>query len=140
MAACLHFIAWNKSALGLEQMTDNFFRTPTDAEIADAESKLNFRFPAPYVQFLKGGSDVVNAVFEPAVILDGGSSLGIFEIAKIAWDHGVPRDWLPFIEDNGDYFCVSEAGGVRYWSHNGSTNERWPTFSAWFRQVCIDLE
>nr|WP_283164484.1 SMI1/KNR4 family protein [Pseudomonas bijieensis] len=47
---------------------------------------------------------------------------------------------MPFIEDNSDYYCISETGFVRYWSHNGSTNESWPTFAAWFEQVCINLE
>lgn len=42
-------------------MTDNPFRIPTDAEIADAESRLNFRFPDKYIRFLKGSSDVANA-------------------------------------------------------------------------------
>lgn len=121
-------------------MTDEPFRIPTDAEIADAESKLNFRFPDQYVQFLKGGSDVANAVFEAAVIVGSSSYLDIFEIAETAWAQGVPRDWLPFIEDNSDYYCISKAGAVRYWSHNGSTNESWPTFAAWFEQVCTNLK
>lgn len=121
-------------------MTNNPFRIPTNAEIANAESRLNFRFPDQYIRFLKGGSDVANAVFEPAVILGGCSHLDIFEITETARAQGVPRDWLPFIEDNSDYFCISEAGVVRYWSHNGSTDESWPTFAAWFEQVCISRE
>ena len=122
-------------------MTIDPFRSPTDDEIAAAERKLNFCFPAAYVAFLKGGGNVANAVFEPAVILPGCSYLDIFEIAETAWNRdGVPKDWLPFIEDNGDYFCISQAGEVRYWSHNGTTNERWPSFSEWFQQVCVECK
>lgn len=121
-------------------MTDNAFRIPTDAEISRAEGKLNFRFPDQYIQFLKGGSDLANAVFEPLGILGECRYLDIFEIAQAAWAEGVPQDWLPFIEDNSDYFCISEAGVVRYWSHNGRTDESWPTFTAWFEQVSIALE
>nr|WP_283164483.1 SMI1/KNR4 family protein [Pseudomonas bijieensis] len=62
-------------------MTDNSFRIPTDTEIAGAESKLNFRFPDQYVQFLKGGSDVANAVFEPAVIV--GEAAAIWTFSKL---------------------------------------------------------
>ncbi|MDD0976708.1 SMI1/KNR4 family protein [Pseudomonas fontis] len=121
-------------------MTDDPFRVPTNAEIADAQRLLNFRFPDQYIRFLQGGSNVANAAFEPAVIVRGCSYLDIFEIAETAWAQGVPRDWLPFIEDNSDYFCISETGAVRYWSHNGRTSERWPTFSAWFEKVCVALE
>ncbi|HGY1074313.1 SMI1/KNR4 family protein, partial [Aeromonas salmonicida] len=42
--------------------------------------------------------------------------------------------------DNGDYFCISKTGEVIYWSHNGSSNEKWPNMSAWHNQVCINLE
>lgn len=119
-------------------MTDPF-RIPTDAEISHAQRKLNFPFPPAYVEFLKGGSEVANASFEPAVILPGSTHLDLFEIADSAWNQsGVPRVWLPFIEDNGDYFCVAQTGEVRYWSHNGPTSERWPTFAAWFEQVCVN--
>ncbi|AZL73504.1 MULTISPECIES: SMI1/KNR4 family protein [Pseudomonas] len=115
------------------------FRIPTDADIAEAERVLKFRFPDQYVRFLKEGSNVENAVLDAALIVRGCSYLDIFEISAFAWDHaGVPRDWLPFIEDNGDYFLISESGAVRYWSHNGSTDEHWPSFSAWFQQVCIE--
>lgn len=91
--------------------------------------------------FLKSGSDVANAIFEAAVILPGAGRLDIFEMARIAWKIiGVPRDSLPFIEDNGDYFCISKTGEVIYWSHNGISNEKWPNMSAWHNQVCINLE
>ena len=77
-------------------MTTAPFRFPTDAEIAEAERKLNFSFPPAYIEFLKSGSKVANAVFEPALILSGCIYLDIFEIADTAWNHdGVPKDWLP---------------------------------------------
>jgi hypothetical protein len=120
-------------------MTVDPLRILTDAEIAEAERRLNFRFPPAYIEFLKGGGNVANATFEPAVILPGCSYLDIFELAETAWNHnGVPKDWLPFIEHNGDYFCISWSGEVRYWSHNGTTNERWPSFPTWFQQVCVE--
>lgn len=120
-------------------MTTDPFRIPTDAEIAEAERKLNFSFPSAYAEFLKSGGNVENALFEPALIFPGCSYLDIFELADTAWNQiGVPRHWLPFIEDNGDYFCVSQAGEVMHWSHNGTTNETWPNFSTWFQQVCVE--
>ncbi|MFT0869110.1 SMI1/KNR4 family protein [Pseudomonas sp. CAM1A] len=70
-------------------------------------------------------------------VATGCGHLDIFEIAADAWALGAPQDWLPFIEDNSDYFCISEAGVVRYWSHNGSTDESWPDFATGFEQVCI---
>ena len=54
----------------------------------------------------------------------------------------IERNWKPgaVIEDNGDYFLISQTGEVRYWSHNGTMNEKWPTFSSWFQQVCVERQ
>jgi hypothetical protein len=118
---------------------DSPFRPPTDAEIVAAEQRLGLAFHPDYKAFLKGGGDVANACFEPAVILPGSGHLDLFKIADAAWNMmGVPRDLLPFVEDNGDYYCLSRTGEVVYWSHNGSTDERWPTIADWHEQVCVN--
>jgi hypothetical protein len=73
------------------------------------------------------------------VILPGSGHLDLFEIAETAWsDMELPRDLLAFIEDNGDYYCLTKTGEVRFWSHNGTTEEKWTTFGDWHRQVCVE--
>ena len=120
-------------------MTLDPLRAPTDAEIDLAQEALGFIFPSDYRAFLKGGDDVANAVFEPAIVLPGCSRLDLVEIANTAWTvMGVSRRLLPFIEDNGDYFCLSANGEVTYWSHNGSVNESWSNLATWYQQVCVD--
>ena len=120
---------------------DSPFRPPTDAEIAAAEQRLGVTFHPDYRTFLQGGGDVANACFEPAVILPGSGHLDLFEIAQTAWSVvGVPRDLLPFVEDNSDYYCLNSRGEVVYWSHNGSTDELWPSIAAWHQQVCINCQ
>ena len=120
-------------------MSDDPFRAPTDAEIDAAEERLMFKFHPDYREFLKGRGDVGEAVLEAAVILPGSGHLDLFEIAEQAWDEmEVPRDLLPFIEDNGDYYCLTRSGGVKFWSHNGTTEEKWATFGDWYQQVCIE--
>jgi len=122
-------------------MSNDPFRIPTDAEIANAEKKLGFQFHDDYRNFLKSGGNVANATLEPAVILPGSGHLDIFEIAETAWNvMGLSKDLLPFIEDNGDYFCINRNGEIFYWSHNGTTNEKWPNIATWHKQVCVDLQ
>lgn len=114
-------------------------RPPTDAEIAAAEQRLGVRFHPDYRAFLKDGGNVGDATLEPAVILPGAGHLDLFQIADAAWRiMRVPRHLLPFIEDNGDYYCIAPSGEVVYWSHNGTTNEKWPSIAAWRQQVCIE--
>ena len=120
---------------------NNPFRPPTDAEIAEAEAELGLKFHRDYRAFLKGGGDVANACFEPAVILEGSGNLDLFEIAETAWnDLDVPRDWLPFVEDNGDYYCINPRGEVVFWSHNGGSEERWRSMADWYEKVCVNGE
>jgi hypothetical protein len=118
---------------------DSPFRPPTDAEIAAAEERLALTFHPDYRAFLKSGGDVADAIIEPAVVLPGAARLDLIEIASTAWNlMGVPRHLLPFVEDNGDYYCIAPSGEVLYWSHNGATDEKWPSIAAWKQQVCIE--
>ena len=118
---------------------DNHFRKPTSAEIAAAEARLGLAFPDGYKAFLLGGSDVASSILEPAVILPGAGHLDLFRMTDAAWRlMGVPRGLLPFIEDNGDYYCLTAAGEVVFWSHNGAAGERWPDIAAWRQQVCVE--
>jgi len=118
---------------------DDPFRPPTDSEIDAAEARIGIKFHPDYRSFLKGGSDVGDSVFEPAVILPGGGYLDLFEILESAWNiEGVPRDLMPFVEDNSDYYCLNPRGEVVFWSHNGTSDEKWSSLVEWRQKVCIE--
>ena len=51
---------------------------------------------------------------------------------------GVPVDWLPICEDNGDYYCFVPDGKIRFWDHNGASDEHWPDLATWVKEVWID--
>jgi len=51
---------------------------------------------------------------------------------------GLPTDWLPIMEDNGDYYAVRPDGRVAFWSHNGITDEEWENIASWIREVWIE--
>ena len=65
--------------------------------------------------------------------------LGLVEMAASAWeDMELPRRLLPFCADNGDYYCFAPDGTVKFWSHNGTTDESWPDLASWIKQVWIE--
>ena len=85
-----------------------------------AESALGVKFPADYRRYLLEASDVVFGALEPAVVTPDAGYLSLVEVAESAWDEmDLPRDLLPFCEDNGDYYCLAADGTVKFWSHNG---------------------
>ena len=112
-------------------------RLPTDAEVAAAERRLETTFPRDYRRYLLEASDVVFDSLEPAVVVPDAGYLDLPGMARTAWELGVPHDLLPFCEDNGDYYCLTGEGRVRFWSHNGTTDESWPDLGAWIIDVWI---
>lgn len=112
-------------------------RLPTADEVEAAEFQLRVKFHEDYRRFLLEASDVVHGTLEPARVTPG--HLDLVEMVRAAWDQdGVPRNLLPFCYDNANYFCVSDAGEILYWDHNGTTEEKWPNFAAWIKQVWIE--
>jgi len=86
-------------------------RLPTPDEVNAAEQQLAVKFPADYRQYLLTASDVVHGTLEPAIVIPDGGHLSLVEMAESAWDESeLPRDLLPFCEDNGDYYCLDTQG------------------------------
>src|SRR5436190_2703820 len=114
-------------------------RLPTEAEVNAGEDQLGVKFPADYRQYLLSASDVVYGSLEPAIVIPDAGHLSLVDIAETAWDEmEVPRELLPFCEDNGDYYCLNQAGEVEYWSHNGATDEKWKDLATWIKEVWIN--
>jgi cell wall assembly regulator SMI1 len=113
-------------------------RLPTEDEIATAERELGMSFPQDYRRFLLEAGDVVFSTKEPCRVT-GSSRLDLVTTVREAREIGVPPGWLPFCEDNGDYFCL-DGGTVRYWSHNGVTEEHWEDLGTWIHEVWIGGE
>ena len=111
-------------------------RLPSEDEIRATEKQLGIEFPADYHHYLLKASDVTYSTKEPCVITWGPGFRDLVTTAKEAWELGVPRNWLPICEDNGDYYCL-DGDTVRYWSHNGTTDEHWPDLGTWIIEVWI---
>ena len=114
-------------------------RLPTKAEVDQAENSLGLKFPGDYRQYLLAASDVVYGTHEPAIVTPDAGHLDLVEMAETAWEEmDVPRDWLPFCEDNGDYYCLRPDGKVKFWSHDGASDETWDDLATWIKEVWIE--
>lgn len=114
-------------------------RLPTTYEVARVEQQLGVTFHADYRKYLLEASDVVYGTKEPCTVTPDGGHTDLVNVAQTAWDQmGVPGHLLPICEDNGDYYCINEAGQILFWSHNGATDEKWPSLAAWIKQVWIE--
>lgn len=114
-------------------------RLPTETEVHLAESNLGLKFPDDYRRYLLEASDVVFGTLEPAVVTPDAGYLSLVEMAESAWSEmELPRDLLPFCEDNGDYYCLAADGSVKFWSHNGATDESWTDLATWIKERWIE--
>ncbi|HJZ83014.1 MAG TPA: SMI1/KNR4 family protein [Pyrinomonadaceae bacterium] len=114
-------------------------RLPTAAEVNAAENRLGVKFPADYRRYLLESSDIVCGTLEPAIVTPDAGHLSLVEMAESAWEEmELPRDLLPFCEDNGDYYCLADDGTVEFWSHDGATDETWEDLATWIKEVWIE--
>lgn len=113
-------------------------RLPTEQEVDAAERDLGVKFHPDYRRFLLEASDVVYGTLEPAVVVPDSGYLNLVEMANEAWDEmELPRTLLPICQDNGDYYCINARGEIVYWSHNGTTDEKWHDLAAWIDELWI---
>ncbi|MDX5442584.1 MAG: SMI1/KNR4 family protein [Hymenobacteraceae bacterium] len=115
---------------------------PTIEDVKTAEEKLGVKFPPSYVRYQLEYSNIFFGIFEPYRLFENGSYLDLISSVREAWKNEVPNHLLPFLEDNGDYFCfdlnsASPEYEVRFWTHNGTTNEKWKNFLDWVEKCWI---
>lgn len=111
---------------------------PDDGLIDEYESQLGIKFCDEYRFFLKNASVIFFGSIEPLILSRDRNIRG--ELAQAihnARQMGVPSNWLPICEDNGDYYCIDQSGSVRFWSGNGVSAERWPTLADWIKNVWL---
>lgn len=112
---------------------------PDDNLLDLYEKELGMSLPWEYRIFLKeAGDSIYNGKDALRVTSLRNHPRELLPNAKDAWAAGVPRLWLPFCEDNGNYYCISETGDVRFWAHDGASSDTWPTLGAWIKSVWID--
>jgi len=118
-------------------MTIEPYTPPDDDAIIAAEKKLGFQFPEEYKHFIKSGYNLGNATLDALMIDPFGLYVDIYDSAENAWNnYGIEREWLPICDDNGDLYLINGKGIVRYWSHDGlSENDVWPTLKSWIDSI-----
>lgn len=112
---------------------------PDDRLITQYEIATGFSFPDDYKVLLKRSSNAFVGTLD-LLRLDPERRRGPGELVtevSLARGAGVPPDWLPICQDNGDYYCLHKDGSVRFWDHNGSTNEIWPSLAVWAAEVWV---
>ncbi len=121
----------------LDEEVPKPMRLPTIKDVEKAEKELGMEFHPDYKHYLLSASNVTYGTIEPLVPLSDYPTYYIPSIAKKAWEYGVPTELIPICEDNGDYFCIDKNGLIKFWSHDGPTDEKWNSLADWINDVWI---
>lgn len=112
---------------------------PNNDFIEQYEKKLCFKFPEDYKRFLYTEMNYYLGDLEFFQLTKGFDHIDeLLKESHKAWELGVPKHWLAFSTDNGNYFCFDEKGVIHYWSHDGVVDESWPDFKTWLKKVWIE--
>lgn len=116
---------------------------PTEEQVAEAEKKLQFKFPPSYRLFQLEYSNVDAGRFEPLVLTVHGDA-NLLEVAPdLVANANLPGKLFPFMNDDGDLVCFDlESDGPEYrvvlWcGDTGTVIERWDNFVEWVRDSWI---
>ncbi|MBY6213261.1 SMI1/KNR4 family protein [Microbulbifer agarilyticus] len=112
-------------------------RLPSEDEVNFMEIELGIKFSEEYREFLLLASNVFVGTLEPANIVFPSCGSYLPKVVEFARHLGVPSHLFPFCEDNSDFYCFNGLGEVEFWSHNGTTDEKWPTFNQWVQDVWL---
>lgn len=114
-------------------------KLPNDELLDEYEQKLGIKLPSDYRLFLKEASDVFVGYINPLLVSENEDSGNELSVAiNEARELGVPSEWLPVCEDNGDYYCIDQSGAVQFWSQDGFTDENWCSLADWIKEVWIE--
>ena len=112
---------------------------PNDVLLDEYEEEVGFSFPKDYRKFLKEASNLFVGTLEPLIVTDARNVRGELSVALTeARRVGLPQDFLPICEDNGDYYCFAPDQSIRLWDHNGISSEKWQNLATWIQEVWIE--
>ena len=116
---------------------------PSEEQINEYEKYLNIRLPESYKKCLESCSNVSLGGLQLLIPSKSGDYLDIYQaLIDINSVENFPKNFLPFVFDNADYFCFNLNKNapdyeVVYWSHNGQTDEKWANFDDWVEKCWI---
>ncbi|MDX5414287.1 MAG: SMI1/KNR4 family protein [Rhodobacterales bacterium] len=113
---------------------------PDDTLVDKYEQLIGLPFPEDYRTFLKSVSNAFVGYMSPFSLREEPSEdyRDLYAGVNAARKAGVPGHWLPICEDNGDYYCLVSDGTVRFWDHNGPSQEEWPDLATWAYDVWLE--
>lgn len=131
-----------KKLASLQTKVPKLPKLPSVSDIEEKEVKYGINLPPSYKEYLKNYSNLSVGFYEPYQInRPEAKHIDFDENVNEAWQYGLSKNYLPFLTDNGDYFCfdLTSKGPefqVVFISHE-MEEERWDNFLQWTENCWI---
>ena len=110
---------------------------PSEDDLVLVEEEILVQIPMDVKIFLLEVSDLVLGSLEPVTVSDPGSHTHLPEVAAIAWENGLPREYLPICQHVNGYYCIDENNEVVNWQDGEVMDEHWDGIWSWAETVWL---
>lgn len=113
---------------------------PNDKTLENYQKEIGISFSQDYTYYLKKANNIFYNLDEIVLVTNRNEneSSELKKIIKEARKLGLDEKWIPLCEDNGNYYCLTPKGNVKYYDLNGKSNEEWDSLTFWIKDVWID--
>ncbi|EPJ47007.1 MAG: hypothetical protein OFPII_15800 [Osedax symbiont Rs1] len=124
-----------------EKNQDRFasIELPDEDQLVIIQEQLLLHLPADLKDFLLNVSDVVYGSIRPVTVTDDFAATHLPEMASVAWDRGLPREYIPVCEMLDGYYFIAQEGYVSVWrpAIGVDQNFHWDSLWHWCEQVWL---
>jgi len=125
-----------------ERNQDRFgsIELPDEDQLVIIQEQLLLHLPGDLKDFLLSVSDVAFGALSPVTATDEYAASHLPEMASVAWDRGMPREYLPICEYLEGYYFIAQEGYVSVWNPAVGIDEEyhWDSIWDWCEEVWLN--
>ncbi|MCJ8337734.1 MAG: SMI1/KNR4 family protein [Pseudomonadales bacterium] len=112
---------------------------PDEDQLVIIQEQLLLHLPADLKDFLLNVSDVVYGSITPVTVTDEYASSHLPEVTFLAWDRGMPREYIPICQYLDGYYFIAQEGYISVWRPRTGIDEdaNWDNIWVWCEQVWL---
>ena len=112
---------------------------PDEDQLVLVQEQILLHLPADLKDFLLNVSDIVYGSIEPVTVSDEHLATYLPEMTFVAWDRGMPREYIPICEHPEGYYFIAQEGYISIWSSTRGVNEKlyWDSIWDWCEDIWL---
>ncbi|MEY3017993.1 MAG: hypothetical protein RL336_1128 [Pseudomonadota bacterium] len=114
---------------------------PDEDDLLEVEETLLLPIHPSLRHYLLEASDTVYGSLEPVTCVDPQSHTYLADVTALAWDEGMPREYMVICETADGFYCINhEDGEILFWSRlqfDFEAGQQWDSLWDWIEDVWL---